>query len=79
MSRRNHVRGKIQAVLSGMDGGGRRPLISCIKKFRYERFMYIFDLADVWRPLTSYGVRSLLFLKTRPTHLKTILYCMMHK
>jgi len=29
-------------------------------------FMYICDLADVWRPLTSYGVHPLLFYGLHP-------------
>jgi len=41
-----------------VDGGGQRPH-TLYEMIRYERFMYICDLADVWHPPTSYGAHPL--------------------
>jgi len=41
--------------------GGRRPLPSLYEMIHYLCFMYVCDLARVWRSPTSHGIHLLLF------------------
>jgi len=61
-------------------GRGRRwtasTLTSLCEMIRYRvRFMYVCDLARVWRPPTPYGVHTLLGLGLHPYLLRPVYIC----
>jgi len=60
----------------GVDGGGQRPHTSLHKMIRYVRFMYVCDLARVWRPPTSYGVHGphTSYFRTTPLVIVCVIY-----